>query len=63
MNTRVTGPIADPMYHQSGDLSNKSGYDSNLVRSILEVQTFSSLHAAGFDFPEGVDLEDLEEVD
>ncbi|EGO02857.1 hypothetical protein SERLA73DRAFT_47728 [Serpula lacrymans var. lacrymans S7.3] len=32
------GPIADPMYHNSGDLSERSGYDMHQVRSIAKVQ-------------------------
>ncbi|KAI6145900.1 Zn-dependent exopeptidase [Pisolithus tinctorius] len=57
-----TGPIADPMYHNSGDLSDRPGYDLNQVRSICKVQFATLLHAAGFDLPEGVGLEDLEEL-
>ncbi|KAI5984794.1 Zn-dependent exopeptidase [Pisolithus marmoratus] len=57
------GPIADPMYHNSGDLSDRPGYDLNQVRSICKVQFATLLHAAGFDLPEGVNLEDLEELD
>ncbi|KAI6105259.1 hypothetical protein EV401DRAFT_598357 [Pisolithus croceorrhizus] len=34
----LTGPIADAMYRQSGDLSNKPGYDLNLARSISKFQ-------------------------
>ncbi|KAI6118493.1 hypothetical protein EDD16DRAFT_1480929 [Pisolithus croceorrhizus] len=58
-----TGPIADPMYHNSGDFSDRPGYDLNQVRSISKVQFATLLHAAGFDLPEGVDLEDLERDD
>lgn len=57
-----TGPIADPMYHNSGDFSNRPGYDLNQVRSISKVQFATLLHAAGFDLPEGVGLEDLGRV-
>ncbi|KAI6041696.1 hypothetical protein EDC04DRAFT_2601485 [Pisolithus marmoratus] len=32
--------VADPMYHNSGDLSDRLGYDLNQVRSICKVQTF-----------------------
>ncbi|GJJ16050.1 hypothetical protein Clacol_010329 [Clathrus columnatus] len=35
-----TGPIADPMYHNSGDLSRREGYDFEQIRSIAKV-TFS----------------------
>ncbi|KAI6041700.1 hypothetical protein EDC04DRAFT_2565210 [Pisolithus marmoratus] len=54
------GPIADPMYHNSGDLSDRPGYDLNQVRSICKVQFATLLHAAGFDLPEGVNLEELD---
>ncbi|KAI5985696.1 hypothetical protein EDC04DRAFT_2873646 [Pisolithus marmoratus] len=57
------GPIADPMYHNSGDLSDRLGYDLNQVHSICKVQFTTLLHAAGFDLPEGISLEDLEELD
>ncbi|KAI6004956.1 hypothetical protein EDC04DRAFT_2784408 [Pisolithus marmoratus] len=50
------------MYHNSGDLSDRPGYDLNQVRSICKVQLATLLHAAGFDLPKGVHLEDLEEV-
>ncbi|KAI5984998.1 hypothetical protein EDC04DRAFT_2913983 [Pisolithus marmoratus] len=40
------GPIADPMYHNSGDLSDRPGYDLNQVRSICKVQFATLLHAA-----------------
>ncbi|KZT69425.1 Zn-dependent exopeptidase [Daedalea quercina L-15889] len=32
------GPIADPMYHNSGDLSDREGYDFEQIRSIAKVQ-------------------------
>ncbi|KAJ7631753.1 hypothetical protein B0H17DRAFT_1217765 [Mycena rosella] len=32
------GPIADPMYHNSGDLSDREGYDFDQVKSIAKVQ-------------------------
>lgn len=32
------GPIADPMYHNSGDLSEREGYDLEQLRSIAKVQ-------------------------
>ena len=32
------GPIADPMYHNSGDLSNRTGYDFRQLKSIAKVQ-------------------------
>lgn len=45
------GPIADPMYHNSGDLSDREGYDLKQVRSIAKVQLATLLHVAGFEFP------------
>ncbi|KAF8841016.1 Zn-dependent exopeptidase [Paxillus ammoniavirescens] len=50
------GPIADPMYHNSGDISDRRGYDLSQVRSISKVQFATLLHAAGFDLPEEFDL-------
>ena len=32
------GPIIDPMYHNSGDVSKREGYDLEQVRSIAKVQ-------------------------
>lgn len=32
------GPIADPMYHNSGDLSDRVGYDLEQLKSIAKVQ-------------------------
>ncbi|EMD36645.1 hypothetical protein CERSUDRAFT_154934 [Gelatoporia subvermispora B] len=43
------GPIADPMYHNDGDLSDREGYDFDQVKSIAKVQFAAILHAAGFD--------------
>ncbi|KIL70287.1 hypothetical protein M378DRAFT_67848 [Amanita muscaria Koide BX008] len=40
------GPIMDPMYHNSGDISNREGYDFNQVRSIAKFATL--LHTAGY---------------
>ncbi|KZV63675.1 Zn-dependent exopeptidase [Peniophora sp. CONT] len=45
------GPIADPMYHNSGDLSERVGYDVEQARSIAKVQFATILHTAGFDLP------------
>ncbi|KAF8897786.1 hypothetical protein BD779DRAFT_1667708 [Infundibulicybe gibba] len=42
------GPIADPKYHNSGDLSNREGYDFDQLKSIAKVQFATLLHAAGF---------------
>ncbi|KAI0684698.1 Zn-dependent exopeptidase [Cytidiella melzeri] len=46
------GPIADPMYHNSGDLSDREGYDFHQVKSIAKVQFATLLHAAGFEIAE-----------
>ncbi|KAG9311067.1 hypothetical protein JVU11DRAFT_8972 [Chiua virens] len=46
------GPIADPMYHNSGDLSDRPGYDLEQVRYISRVQFATLLHAAGFELPD-----------
>jgi hypothetical protein len=43
------GPIIDPMYHNSGDLSNRDGYDLGQVYSIAKVTFATILEAAGFD--------------
>ncbi|KAH7909299.1 hypothetical protein BJ138DRAFT_1155545 [Hygrophoropsis aurantiaca] len=51
------GPIADPMYHNSGDLSERVGYDFHQIRSIAKVQFATLLHSAGFDLPEYEDLQ------
>ncbi|KAG1721080.1 uncharacterized protein EDB91DRAFT_1256690 [Suillus paluster] len=50
------GPIADPMYHNSADLSERPGYDLSQIRSIAKVQFATLLHAAGFDFSDDEDL-------
>ncbi|PCH42908.1 Zn-dependent exopeptidase [Wolfiporia cocos MD-104 SS10] len=42
------GPIADPMYHNSGDVSDREGYDFEQIRSIAKVQFAALLHSAGF---------------
>jgi hypothetical protein len=47
-----TGPIADPMYHNSGDLSDRKGYDFHQLYSIAKVQFATVLHAAGFELAE-----------
>ncbi|TEB35761.1 Zn-dependent exopeptidase [Coprinellus micaceus] len=46
------GPIADPMYHNSGDLSEREGYDVNQLYAIAKVQFASVLHVAGFEIEE-----------
>ncbi|KAI6038683.1 hypothetical protein EDC04DRAFT_2691876 [Pisolithus marmoratus] len=52
------------MYHNSGDLRDRrNGLPHlNQARSICKVQFATLLHASGFDLPEGVRLEDLEEL-
>jgi len=42
------GPIIDPMYHNSGDLSDRRGYDLQQVRSITKVTFATLLEFAGF---------------
>ncbi|KAF8130298.1 hypothetical protein EV363DRAFT_1399468 [Boletus edulis] len=49
------GPIADPMYHNSGDVSDRPGYDFNQVRYVSRVQFATLLHTAGFELPEADD--------
>ena len=43
------GPIADPMYHNSGDLVGREGYDVDQIRSIAKVTLATVLHGAGFE--------------
>ncbi|KAK7049718.1 hypothetical protein VNI00_005749 [Paramarasmius palmivorus] len=43
------GPIIDPMYHNSGDLSDRRGYDFDQLKSIAKVQYATLLHSAGFE--------------
>jgi len=43
------GPIADPMYHNSGDLSDREGYDFDQLKAIAKVQFGTILHFAGFE--------------
>jgi len=45
------GLIADPMYHNSGDVSDRIGYDLDQLGSIAKVQFATLLHAAGFYLP------------
>jgi len=42
------GPIIDPMYHNSGDLSDRRGYDLQQVRAITKVTLGALLEFAGF---------------
>ncbi|KAJ9473884.1 putative aminopeptidase [Pseudozyma hubeiensis] len=43
------GPIADPMYHNSGDVTEREGYDVEQLRSIAKVVVATLLDVAGFD--------------
>ncbi|KAF9528013.1 hypothetical protein CPB83DRAFT_855186 [Crepidotus variabilis] len=43
------GPIADPMYHNSGDLTDREGYSFEQLYAIAKVQFASLLHVAGFE--------------
>ncbi|THV08263.1 Zn-dependent exopeptidase [Dendrothele bispora CBS 962.96] len=43
------GPIVDPMYHNSGDLTDRPGYDFEQLKSISKVQFATLLHFAGFE--------------
>ncbi|KIJ43827.1 hypothetical protein M422DRAFT_169216 [Sphaerobolus stellatus SS14] len=46
------GYIADPMYHNSGDVSDRPGYDLEQIRSIAKATFGTLLHASGFEFDE-----------
>ncbi|KAH9948511.1 Zn-dependent exopeptidase, partial [Amylocystis lapponica] len=43
------GPIADPMYHNSGDLSEREGFDFNQIKSIAKIQFATLLHSSKFE--------------
>ncbi|KAG9045360.1 hypothetical protein FS837_006458 [Tulasnella sp. UAMH 9824] len=43
------GPIIDPMYHNSRDLTNRTGYDFDQLLSITKVTFATVLETAGFD--------------
>ncbi|KAK2466025.1 hypothetical protein APHAL10511_001667 [Amanita phalloides] len=43
------GPIMDPMYHNSGDVRDREGYDFDQLRSIAKVQLATLLHTAGYE--------------
>ncbi|KAG8876450.1 hypothetical protein FRB98_007266 [Tulasnella sp. 332] len=43
------GPIIDPMYHNSGDLSNRPGYDFEQLLAISKVALATILEVVGFD--------------
>lgn len=40
--------IADPMYHNSGDVSERQGYDFEQIRSIAKVTMASVCEVAGW---------------
>jgi hypothetical protein len=40
------------VYHNSGDLSQRDGYDFDQLKSIAKVQFATVLHAAGYELPE-----------
>jgi hypothetical protein len=42
------GWIADPMYHNSGDLSDREGYDFEQIASIAKVTMSAVLEVAGY---------------
>lgn len=42
------GWIADPMYHNSGDVSDREGYDFEQIRSIAKVTFATVLEVAGY---------------
>ncbi|KAG8893477.1 hypothetical protein FRC00_010492 [Tulasnella sp. 408] len=43
------GPIIDPFYHNSRDLTNRTGYDFDQLLSITKVTFATVLETAGFD--------------
>jgi len=43
------GPIIDPMYHNSGDVSNRTGYDLTQLLAITKVTFATVLETVGFD--------------
>ena len=43
------GPIADPMYHNSGDVTEREGYDVEQLGSIAKVVLATLLDVAGFE--------------
>jgi len=45
------GPIVDPMYHNSGDLSDREGFSFEQLYGISKVQFATLLHMAGFELP------------
>jgi len=46
------GWIVDPMYHNSGDVSDRPGYDLEQIRSITKATFATLLHTAGFKLQE-----------
>ncbi|KAI8972536.1 Zn-dependent exopeptidase [Trametes punicea] len=45
----------DPMYHKSGNLSDREGYDFEQIKSIAKVELATILHVAGFDLEKSYD--------
>jgi len=46
------GPIADPMNHDSGDVSRREGFSFDQIRAIAMVELAAVLHTAGFEIAE-----------
>ncbi|KAI0651356.1 Zn-dependent exopeptidase [Trametes meyenii] len=47
----------DPMYHNSGDVSAREGYDFEQIKSIAKVELATILHIAGFTLDQGEEPE------
>ncbi|KAI0668922.1 Zn-dependent exopeptidase [Trametes maxima] len=47
----------DPMYHNSGDVSAREGYDFEQIKSIAKVELATVLHVAGFTLGQGEEPE------
>ncbi|CDO75055.1 hypothetical protein BN946_scf184757.g10 [Trametes cinnabarina] len=56
------GYTKDPMYHSTGDLSDREGYDFEQIKSIAKVELATILHVAGFDLEERDDAASDESV-
>ncbi|KAI9068828.1 Zn-dependent exopeptidase [Trametes sanguinea] len=46
------GYTKDPMYHKTGDLSDREGFDFQQIKSIAKVELATILHVAGFELEE-----------
>ncbi|KAL1937905.1 hypothetical protein VTO73DRAFT_12655 [Trametes versicolor] len=53
----------DPMYHNTGDVSEREGYDFDQIRSIAKVELATILHVGGFDLEETGDEPDLDDLE